>query len=339
MFFNLRQDIFYIGITGTVGKTESCMLLNHIMSDVYSVSLCGNIGIPVFDYIETNKKILIIELSSFMLEYTYSFKPNIFIILNISNHHLDYHKTFNNYLLSKVKCSYNQTSSDILIIPSHLNDMIDSSKLLCKLHSKKIVIDDKNIDLSLYKNINYFRIDSNYQNFCYLYYVLKFFKLHDDYIIEKIKTFSRPKLRYEIIYESSNLVIINDSKSTCLKSLKSSLNITTKLYKDYHLILLIGGKIDEGIKDELLDLSNHNIDHVLIFGENKNLLKNIVKLNSNNIYLFNSLEEVIDFIRSSIDHKNNNVILFSPGSQSLDMFESYIERGKVFNKLIIQILE
>lgn len=90
-----------IAITGTNGKSTVCTLLNYIIDN----SLCvGNIGKPLFDYIDDDRT-LIIECSSFMGEYcfTNTFAPDISCLLNIYPNHLDHHGSIEKYMKSKEK--------------------------------------------------------------------------------------------------------------------------------------------------------------------------------------------------------------------------------------------
>ena len=83
-----------ICVTGTNGKSTTVTLLKMLFSDY---ELVGNIGVPIFDKVDTNSN-LIIECSSYMCEYVKDFKPNYSILLNIHPNHLDHHLTLDNYI-------------------------------------------------------------------------------------------------------------------------------------------------------------------------------------------------------------------------------------------------
>ena len=61
--------------------------------------------------------------------------------------------------------------------------------------------------------------------------------------------------------------------------------------------------------------------------------------NKENIYVFETLKEVIEELKKNLDLEKENVVLFSPGTSSFDQFPNYIERGKIFKKLIKEKFE
>ena len=72
--------------------------------------------------LDKKTKHFVIELSSFQLDYIDNFKPNISIISNINNDHLNYHKTFDNYF--KAKIIYLRTSKEDFLILNYDDENI-----------------------------------------------------------------------------------------------------------------------------------------------------------------------------------------------------------------------
>ena len=100
-----------LGVTGTNGKST----IAKMIANVLKTQPLGNFGNTVLDHLDKKAKNLIIELSSFQLDYIDNFKPNI-SISNIKNDHLNYHGSFENYLKAKINISKNQDTNDFLII-------------------------------------------------------------------------------------------------------------------------------------------------------------------------------------------------------------------------------
>ncbi len=119
-------DLFYqhwkrpiIAITGSVGKTTVTHLLGQLLSRYkLRVAVCGNIGTPMLDMISFSDlyDIAVMEVSSFQLEYSTSFAPQIAIWTNFAPNHLDRH-TLEEYFFSKAKICAFQNSNQTAIIP------------------------------------------------------------------------------------------------------------------------------------------------------------------------------------------------------------------------------
>ena len=113
-------DMFTIGITGTKGKSTTSSLIYKVLKEQNVKSmLLGNIGVPVFDYIDTipDDTTLILEMSSHQLEYM-KLSPNISILLNIYPEHLDHYESFEKYAEAKCNIFKYQKKSDYFIYNS-----------------------------------------------------------------------------------------------------------------------------------------------------------------------------------------------------------------------------
>lgn len=97
-------NVFTIGVTGTKGKSTTSSLIYDIISKQREdVHLLGNIGVPLFDEIDklTEKSIVVLELSSHQLEFV-QVAPNIAILLNLFEEHLDHYKSYEHYINAKL---------------------------------------------------------------------------------------------------------------------------------------------------------------------------------------------------------------------------------------------
>lgn len=126
-----------IGVTGSDGKTTTTTLIaKFLQKEGYKVWLGGNIGKSVFAEIEKmdRKDIIVLELSSFQL-MTLRKSPNISVITNISPNHLDYHRSFEEYVLAKANIFFKQTKNDLLVLN---NDDNYTEKYLSIIQTNKI---------------------------------------------------------------------------------------------------------------------------------------------------------------------------------------------------------
>ena len=158
-----------------------------------------------------------------------------------------------------------------------------------------------------------------------------FVNLALSYWKSKIKNlFKGLKYRKQIIYDKSNLKIINDSKSTSF----SATNGLLSTYKNIYWI--VGGIFKKGDKFILKKKFFKNIKAYII-GTNKNYFVKQFK-NKINFQYSKNIENALFTIKKEIrNDTNNKLILFSPAAASFDQFKNFEHRGNYFNKLIKKI--
>ena len=104
LFYLTNNKLISIVVTGTNGKSTTCKLLAHLLkTNNFKIALGGNIGRPILDLKYTKNCFVIIEASSFQLSHSKFICPDYALFLNITNDHLDWHGSMNNYLNSKLK--------------------------------------------------------------------------------------------------------------------------------------------------------------------------------------------------------------------------------------------
>jgi len=108
-----------IAVTGTKGKTTTTALIGALLNDEgRRATVGGNIGRPLIELADaaTRDDLLVAEVSSFQLEATERFRPQVAVLLNVSPDHLDRHENLRAYQEAKAKVFANQTSDDIAVI-------------------------------------------------------------------------------------------------------------------------------------------------------------------------------------------------------------------------------
>lgn len=136
-FFDIRT----IGITGTKGKSTTSSLIYEVLKNQGVECLfLGNIGNPAFDYIDNIKKgmTIVLEMSSHQLEYM-DVSPNISILLNIYEEHLDHYKSYENYADAKCNIFKHQTEQDYFLYNPD-NEMLEKEIKKYKVNAKKYEI-------------------------------------------------------------------------------------------------------------------------------------------------------------------------------------------------------
>jgi len=321
-FENFKGKI--IGISGTKGKgTVATLIYKVLKNGRYNVSLGGNIGKPLLNFLEKNPKIVVAELSSFQLQNLKK-SPQIAILLDILEDHLDYHQSLNEYFEAKLNLLKFQKRDDIAIIDKNLLRKIKDIKKIGK--GKKFFFD---LNFSLIKNFKIKLFGShNLKNISAVLTLAKILKIKKEILRKTIENFKPLRFHLEPIGEINGIKFINDSASTNPFS-------TIEAVKSFSApkVLILGGKEKNinlnPLKKEIL--KNKSIKNVILFGEVSRKLFKILK-NKKERYLVNSLEKAVILAKKLA--QKNEIILFSPGFSSLDEFKNSKERGKIFEKLV-----
>ena len=116
--YRFKGNSRIIAITGSNGKTTTTALIYHICQTAgLNCAMVGNIGYSFARQVaEDPKPLYVAEISSFQLDDIKTFRPDIAILTNITEDHLDrYDYNFENYIRSKFRIAMNQTGDDHFI--------------------------------------------------------------------------------------------------------------------------------------------------------------------------------------------------------------------------------
>ncbi|RUM59544.1 MAG: UDP-N-acetylmuramoyl-L-alanine--D-glutamate ligase [Persephonella sp.] len=336
--FFKEKDI--VAITGTDGKSTTTKLIHTVLGSDNSV-IGGNYGIPFSDIVlNSENKTAVLELSSFQIYSIKKFKPNIAVFLNLSVDHLDWHKRFCHYKLSKYKLFKNLLKKDIAILNyddiNVRNVPTKAKKLYFSLESlpsplEGIYYKNGRLVLNINKKEIYFDISDlkleglhNIQNVMAAILTAYIKGLDKNLIQERLKQFKPLPFRMEVLGEIKGVKFVNDAKSTTVQSLVKAL----ESYKDKNVLLILGG-INKGGDFSVINRFK-NIKGVFLIGRDKEDIAKKIK-NIKQIYRFNSLE---DAVKTAFSYANSgDILLFSPACASFDMFKNYKDRGERFKKI------
>lgn len=332
-----------IAITGTNGKTTTTKLVNDIISKKYSSVACGNIGTPLTSVINNSVDYFVCEVSSFQLESVNHFRPEISVILNLAEDHLDRHKTFENYINCKINLLKNNNKHSINILNGEDKLLVEKTKdVLGRTYyfSKHNKVNGVYVsDETIYSNVRgkeekiismkdignvYNIIDDVLASIL----VGEILKVDREDILNTIKSFETASHRLEVVYEKNNMKYIDDSKSTNIHSSIHALNNTNG-----DIVLLLGGK-NKGLSfDQVFSENIANLKYVIAFGKaRKDIVKSAKKYNFDNIIAIKKFYDAVKY--SCNNFKDNYTILMSPGCASFDEFNNYAERGIKFSSLV-----
>ncbi|PCI19529.1 UDP-N-acetylmuramoyl-L-alanine--D-glutamate ligase [Candidatus Wolfebacteria bacterium] len=356
-YFKLKNpESYYIGITGTRGKTTIVHWVHHFISQ----SVIGG-NIPekgLLDIVSQKTNLFVLELSSFNLEFTAqnTTPPHIAAITNIFRDHLDRYKTIEEYMDTKSNIFENQTSGDFLILnkdngytdyfvnkkPKSDLYFISTSKLDSNLNgiffdNDEIIFQKEGNIVKIYKLKNFMPLHKK-SNLLFALLISYFHINSWDEILPRIELLPEISFRQEVIYKDRDLAIINDSASTIPEATIAALDS----FKDQgKSIVLITGGTDKNLEFPLLaNKISHCIKKEKLFllkgSATNKLIDELVKIgyleDVESVKQYLSVDEIVSDIQNFSDKEY--VILFSPGATSFERFKNEFDRGNTFNEVI-----
>ena len=313
-----------IAITGSVGKTTVVTLLTELLNRC-GIKACaaGNIGLPMLSILSQQDSfdVIVLELSSFQLEQSKTFKPTLSAITNIFPNHLDRHETMADYLKAKSMIFAHQDSPDQTIIPqAFLEDFIHFTT-----HQKMLWLADDAYADFITPELQKITFSANWN---LLFAILECFSIEPETVLSKCKDLKGLEHRFEFIGNYKGIDFYNDSKATIAESTLESI----KKAGSNSLILFLGG-LSKGVdRTELIQNLPKNIKYVLCFGKEAELLSKLCnQFNLPNNH-FSTLESAWDVCTEIM--RTGDTVLFSPAGTSYDLFKDYEQRGTAFKNLV-----
>lgn len=334
---------FYtIGITGTKGKSTTSSLIEKVLKDQnVNCMLLGNIGVPVFDSLEDIQEdtTIVLEMSSHQLEYM-KLSPNIAIILNVYEEHLDHYESFEKYAEAKCNIFKYQTESDYFLYNSDnevLNRMVKNPKgttYKVSLKGKegsniyekgdKIYFDGKLIyDKAEKRNLVG---DYNLNNIMFALGVSEILKLDLKLTIQSIREFKPLEHRLELVGKYEDVFYYDNSIGTIpmatIEAVEALKEVDT---------LIIGG-MDRGIDytDFIKYLNDSSIRNIICMPKTGHDIAK--KLKKEKQYVVETLEEAVEIARKVT--AKGKICLLSPAAASYGYFKNFEEKGNLFKDLV-----
>ena len=336
----LDKSVNIIGVTGSNGKTTTTTLISEFMKNSFdNVYLGGNIGIPLSNFVRDIKpnSYLVLEISDHQLCDMYDFKTNVSVLTNITPTHLDFHKSYEVYQMTKKKIFNNHTSDDLAVI--NKDDEV-SMKITDDIKSTKVYYGHDKTNLAYYdeEGIYYdgklvIKLDDiilkgkhNYQNIMGAIIAVKKYGVTDEVIQKVLKEFKGVEHRLEYVDTIDGVTYYNDSKATNCVSTITALNSFDK-----PTILLLGG-YDRGHSFHDLDDSMKNVKCVVCFGETNNRIEEFCNDLNIKCYKNDTLKEAMNVVKDICTP--GDVVLLSPACASWDQYDRFEDRGNEFKKLV-----
>jgi UDP-N-acetylmuramoylalanine--D-glutamate ligase len=342
--FRYKGDSKIIGITGSNGKTTTTALLYHICETAQlDCAMVGNIGFSFARQIAVDpKKLYVVEISSFQLDDIKTFRPDVAILTNITEDHLDrYQYKFENYIKSKFRIIENQTEDDVFIYndddeitKKYLNNFLKKSNTLpismnnelpegAYIVNAKMHLKWQNEEMEM--NVEDFAIRGKHNQYNTMAAGISaaVMGIRKEKIRDAIQTFKSLEHRMSTVATIRGVEFINDSKATNVNSTWYALESMTK-----PVILILGG-VDKGNDYSFIkELVKEKVKAIVCMGVDNTKIHEAF---GNEVQLMVNTQSAKDAVQSAFHFADKgDVVLLSPACASFDLFKNYEDRGMQF---------
>ena len=336
-----------LAITGSNGKTTTAHLLAEmIQTDDLHGLLAGNVGIPfsamVLKDLENPdaKRVWVLEISSFQMEFIAHFKPYIAIFLNITPDHLNRYPSMKEYIAAKMKMWSRQTAEDFIVYNADDTILVEeiaestSRKIAFGLdHHPEAIFQPNRTKIYTEEHATLIEMNQlalpgkhNLANALAAATAAHLMGIPNKLISATMSQFSGVPHRLESVAEINGVTYINDSKATNLDAVQVALKSFSQ-----PVILLLGGLDKGGDFRSLLPHTHNNLKEVIAFGQAQDLILTALRdaVRSTSVM---DLKEALALAQNC--SQPGDVVLLSPGCASFDQFNNFEERGNYFRSLV-----
>ncbi|MEH6940547.1 UDP-N-acetylmuramoyl-L-alanine--D-glutamate ligase [Bacillus sp. JJ722] len=333
------SDAPIIGITGTNGKTTTTTLIHEVLQAAGKKPLiAGNIG-TVASGVAIEAKpdnTIVMELSSFQLMGTHLFKPEIALITNLYEAHIDYHGDFDAYCEAKSNITKQQTKEDYLVFNADQEKVVEiakqSSATMVPFSSTQIVEDGAYVadDWVMFRGEKVIALSEivlpglhNLENILATVAVCKLKGTDNEAIYEVLTTFQGVKHRLQFVKNVNGRRFYNDSKATNI------LAATKALMSFNEPTIYLAGGLDRGNEFDELIPAMKNVKAVITFGQTAPKIERVAK--EAGISTIVRVDTVKEAVPVAYEHSmEGDTILLSPACASWDQFKTFEVRGDIF---------
>lgn len=349
--YRFKGNSKIIAITGSNGKTTTTSLTHFICKNAgLQVALVGNIGDSFAKRVAQDPQPLyVVEVSSFQLDDISKFRPDIAILTNITEDHLDrYEYNFLNYIRSKFRITLNQEPTDYFIycaddeVTMKYLDQFKIKSIQLPFSMKKEVpngafIKDGDVYVRtgqevMTMSVFDFALKGKHNQYNTMAACVATSKLdiRKDKIRDAVQHFQTLEHRMEYVSTVRGVEFINDSKATNINSTWYALESMEK-----PTVLILGG-VDKGNDYSLLaDLVKEKVKAIICMGTDTKKIHEAFAGMVPAIFDTHGADEAVQtaFQLSA----KGDVVLLSPACASFDLFKNYEDRGSQFKKAVREL--
>lgn len=345
--YRYKDNSKIIAITGSNGKTTTTSLIYHICRYAgIDCAVVGNIGYSFARQVaEDPKPLYVAEISSFQLDDIATFRPDVAVLLNITEDHLDrYDYQFENYIRSKFRIAMNQTekdhfiyNSDDEVIMNHFSQYSITANQLPITMKKEVAkgaqikegemqvkTGNEPLEMSVYD----FALKGKHNQYNTMAACVagSTMDIRKNKIREAVQTFQSLEHRMEPVLTVRGVDFVNDSKATNVNSTWYALESMTK-----PTVLIMGG-VDKGNDYSLImELVQEKVKAIVCMGTDNSKIEAAFK----DVVPVHSTGNAEDAVKAAFAAATvGDIVLLSPACASFDLFRNYEDRGTQFKQAV-----
>jgi UDP-N-acetylmuramoylalanine--D-glutamate ligase len=322
----------FTAVTGTNGKTTTTELLGAIAREAgLDVAVAGNVGTPLSSLAGqlARDAVVVCECSSFQLEDASAFAPEVALLLNLEEDHLDRHGTFEAYRQAKLRVFANQRPADVAVLPASFNlgttarrvtfgpgeaDLAHRDGALWWRGERLITTDEIRL-----------RGAHNLENAMGAAAAALARDWPADAVRRALRTFAGVPHRLEEVAERDGVLYVNDSKATNVASARVGIAAF-----DGGVHAILGGSLKGGGFEGLRDVLAQRAKAAYLIGEAADRLAQDLD-GALPIARCGDLAAAVVAARAAAEP--GDTILLSPATASYDQYANYEQRGEHFREL------
>jgi UDP-N-acetylmuramoylalanine--D-glutamate ligase len=336
-----------IAITGTNGKSTTTLLAEAMLRAAgFRARAAGNLGTPALELVGEALDLAVLEVSSFQLETTETFRPAVAAVLNITPDHLDRHGSLAAYVSAKAQIVARQETSDVAVLnfdDPRARALATETKARvlpyrCSgpapggawLDSGAVVLSDESGPATRV-SLDGMRLagSHNLENAVAALLIVTAAGADPSRAAAALASFSGLPHRSEVVGRYGGVTYVNDSKAT-------NVGATMRALAGFaQPVVWIAGGRDKGLDfSELADVAAEHIRAAVLIGEAAPKLE-IALAGRVEIHAAASLEKAVE-LASGIAG-DGDVVLLAPACASQDQFRDFAERGERFRRAVTSL--
>ncbi|MEE8602314.1 UDP-N-acetylmuramoyl-L-alanine--D-glutamate ligase [Euzebya tangerina] len=313
-----------VGVTGTNGKTTTTQMIAACLD----APAAGNIGPTLVTALTVDPApIVVAELSSFQLHYAHTLRPDVAVLLNVADDHLDWHGGADGYRADKARIWRNQRTQDIAVINA---DDPGAAKTAATHPPPGTVIQasatrDGMVDPEAMTAAG----AHNVANATLAAHAAVALGVDRDQVRRRLHAFDVGDHRLQRVATIDGVAYVNDSKATNPHAALASL-------QSYDDIVWIAGGLNKGLSFDLLGPAiADQVRHVVTIGACGPEIAAAARRVGVAVTEAGRLDKAVPTAHRIAQGLDRRVtVLLAPAAASMDQFTDYAERGKTFAALV-----